>query len=98
MTWKVRLNNMNIQDLKQAFNNLSKLPLFEIKTSEGFDIVDIFVGDNGLIGFSEYGTFHASFDEFDYLENVNDCLDMLLNDLYIQVINAHNDLGILLSE
>lgn len=89
---------MNIQDLKHTFNNLSKLPLFEIKTSEGFDIVDIFIGDNGLLGFSDYGTFHASLDEFDYLENVNDCLDMLLNDLYIQVINAHNDLGILLSD
>ena len=89
---------MNIRDLKHTFNNLSKLPLFEIETSEGFDIVDISVGDNGMIGLSEYGTFHASFDEFDYLENVNDCLDMLLNDLYIQVINAHNDLGILLSE
>ena len=89
---------MNIQDLKQAFNNLSKLPLFEIETSEGFDIVDISIDENGLIGLSEYGTFHASFDEFDYLENVNDCLDMLLNELYIQVINAHNGLGILLPE
>ena len=89
---------MNIQDLKHAFNNLSKLPLFEIETSKGFDIVDIFVSDDGLLGFSEYGTFHASLDEFDYLENVNDCLDMLLNELYMQVINAHNDLGILLSE
>ena len=89
---------MNIQDLKHAFNNLSKLPLFEIETSEGFDIVDISVGENGLIGLSEYGTFHASLDEFDYLENVSDCLDMLLNELYMQVINAHNDLGILLSE
>ena len=97
IAWEMRLNNMNIQDLKHAFNNLSKLPLFEIETSEGFDIVDISIDDNGLIGLSEYGTFHASFDEFDYLENVNDCLDMLLNDLYIQVINAHNDLGILLS-
>ena len=89
---------MNIQDLKHVFNNLSKLPLFEIETSEGFDIVDISVDENGLIGLSEYGTFHASFDEFDYLENVNDCLDMLLNELYIQVINAHNGLGILLPE
>ena len=89
---------MNIQDLKHAFDNLSKSPLFEIKTSKGFDIVDISVGDNGLVGLSEYGTFHASFDEFDYLENVNDCLDMLLNELYMQVINVHNDLGILLSE
>ena len=25
---------MNIQDLKHAFNNLSKIPLFEIETSE----------------------------------------------------------------
>ena len=89
---------MNTQDLKQAFNNLSKLPLFEIETSEGFDIVDISIGENGLVGLSEYGTFYASFDEFDYLENVNDYLDMLLNELYVQVINAHNDLGILLSE
>ena len=89
---------MNIQDLKHAFNNLSKLPLFEIKTSEGFDIVDIAIDDNGLIGFSDYGTFHASFDEFDYLENANDCLDKLLNELYMQVINANNGLGILLSE
>ena len=89
---------MNTQDLKHAFNNLSKLPLFEIETSEGFDIVDIFVDENGLIGLSEYGTFHASFDEFDYLENVDDCLDMLLNELYMQVINAHNGLGILLSK
>ena len=88
---------MNIQDLKHAFNNLSKLPLFEIETSEGFDIVDISIDDNGLIGLSEHGTFYASFDEFDYLENVNDCLDMLLNELYMKVINAHNDLGILLS-
>ena len=88
---------MNIQDLKHAFNNLSKLPLFEIETIDGFDIVDISIDDNGLIGLSEYGAFYASFDEFDYLENVYDCLDMLLNDLYIQVINAHNDLGILLS-
>ena len=89
---------MNIQDLKQAFNNLSKLPLFEIKTSEGFDIVDISIGDNGILGLSKYGTFHASFDEFDYIENVNDCLDMLLNELYMQVINTHNNLGILLSD
>ena len=89
---------MNIQDLKHAFNNLSKLPLFEIKTIDGFDIVDISIDDNGLIGLSEYGTFYASFDEFNYLENVNDCLDMLLNELYVQVINAHNNLGILLSE
>ena len=89
---------MNIQDLKHAFNNLSKLQLFEIETSEGFDIVDISVDENDLVGLSEYGTFYASFDEFDYLENVNDCLDMLLNELYMQVINAHNDLGILLSE
>ena len=89
---------MNTQDLKQTFNNLSKLPLFEIETSEGFDIVDISIDENGLIGLSEYGTFHASFDEFNYLENVNDCLDMLLNELYMQVINAHNALGILLSE
>ena len=89
---------MNIQDLKHAFNNLSKLPLFEIETSEGFDIVDISVDENGLIGLSEYGTFNASFNEFDYLENVNDCLDMLLNELYMQVINTHNALGILLSE
>ena len=89
---------MNIQDLKHAFNNLSKLPLFEIKTSEGFDIVDISVDDNGLLGLSEYGTFHAPFDEFDYLENTCDCLDMLLNELYMQVINAHNGLGILLSD
>ena len=89
---------MNIQDLKQAFNNLSKLPLFEIETSEGFDIVDISIDENGLVGLSEYGTFYASFDEFDYLENANDCLDMLLNELYMQVINAHNGLGILLSE
>ena len=89
---------MNIQDLKHAFSNLLKLPLFEIETTEGFDIVDISVDENGLVGLSEYGTFHASFDEFDYLENVNGCLDMLLNELYMQVINAHNDLGILLSE
>ena len=89
---------MNIQDLKHAVNNLSKLPLFEIKTIDGFDIVDISIDDNGLIGLSEYGTFYASFDEFNYLENVNDCLDMLLNELYVQVINAHNNLGILLSE
>ena len=89
---------MNVQDLKHTFNNLSKLPLFEIETSEGFDIVDISVDENGLVGLSECGTFHASFDEFDYLENVNDCLDMLLNELYMQVINAHSDLGILLSE
>ena len=89
---------MNVQDLKNAFNNLSKLPLFEIETSEGFDIVDISVDENGLIGLSEYGTFYASFDEFDCLENVHDCLDMLLSELYIQVINTHNDLGILLSE
>ena len=89
---------MNIQDLKHTFNNLSKLPLFEIETSEGFDIVDISVDENGLIGLSEYGTFHASFGEFDYLENANDCLDMLLNELYVQVINAHNALGILVSE
>lgn len=88
---------MNIQDLKHTFNNLSKLPLFEIETIDGFDIVDISIDDNSLIGLSEYGTFHASFDEFDYLENVNDCLDMLLNELYIQVINAQSDLGILLS-
>ena len=88
---------MNIQDLKHAFNNLSKLPLFEIETIDGFDIVDISIDDNGLIGLSEYGTFYASFDEFNYLENVNDCLDMLLNELYVQVINAHNNLGILLS-
>ena len=89
---------MNIQDLKHAFNNLSKLPLFEIETIDGFDIVDISIDDNGLIGLSEHGTFYVSFDEFDYLENVNDCLDMLLNELYMKVINAHNDLGILLSE
>ena len=89
---------MNIQDLKQAFNNLSKLPLFEIKTIDGFDIVDISIDDSGLIGLSEYGTFYASFDEFDYLENVYDCLDMLLNELYMKVINAHNELGILFSE
>ena len=89
---------MNVQDLEQAFSNLSKLPLFEIETTEGFDIVDISVDENGLVGLSEYGTFRASFDEFDYLENVNDCLDMLLNELYMKVINAHNDLGILLSE
>ena len=98
MSWKVKLSNMNIQDLKHAFNNLSKLPLFEIETIDGFDIVGISIDDNGLIGLSEHGAFHASFDEFDYLENVNDCLDMLLNELYMQVINAHNDLGILLSE
>ena len=89
---------MNIQDLKQAFSNLLKLPLFEIKTTEGFDIVDISVDESGLVGLSKYGTFYAPFDEFDYLENVNDCLDMLLSELYMQVINAHNDLGILLSE
>ena len=88
---------MNIQDLKHAFNNLSKLPLFEIETIDGFDIVDISIDDNGLIGLSEHGTFYALFDEFDYLENVYDCLDMLLNELYMKVINAHNDLGILLS-
>ena len=89
---------MNIQDLKHAFNNLSKLPLFEIETSEGYDIVDISIDDNGLVGVSEYGTFKASFDEFDYLDNVHDCLDMLLSELYIQVIAMHIKLGILISE
>lgn len=89
---------MNIQDLKHAFNNLSKMPLFEIETSEGYDIVDISIDDHGLVGVSEYGTFKASFDEFDYLDNVHDYLDMLLSELYIQVITKHSELGILSPE
>ena len=84
---------ITLVDLHNTFDNIKKLPIFEIEVKDGYDIVDIIKSDNGLSACSEYGNFEALFDEFNH-GDLNDTLDMMLSELYIQVISKHNELGI----
>ena len=86
---------ITLKDVHNQFDNIRKMPLFEIEILDGYDLVDISKSEDGLAAYSEYGNFEALFNEFDYCDNASECLDMLLNELYMQVINKHCELGIL---
>lgn len=86
---------ITLKDVHNSFDTMQKMPLFEIETSEGYDVVNIRKSENGLIASSEYGTFESVYDEFDYCSNSTDLLDMLISDLYDQVIEKYCELGIL---
>ena len=86
---------ITLKDVHNQFDNMQKMPLFEIEVLDGYDLVHISKSEKGLVACSEYGNFEALFSEFDYCDNALDCLDMLLNELYMQVIKKHCELGIL---
>lgn len=86
---------ITLKDVYNSFDAMQKMPSFEIETIEGYDVVSINKSENGLIAFSEYGTFESLHSEFDYCVTSVDLLDMLISDLYVQVIEKHCELGIL---
>ena len=86
---------ITLKDVHNQFDNMQKMPLFEIEILDGYDVVNITKSENGLTAESEHGNFEALFSEFDYCDNALECLDMLLNELYMQVIQKHCELGIL---
>jgi len=85
---------ITLKDVHNQFDNMQKMPLFEIEVLDGYDLVNISKSENGLVAYSEYGLFEALFSEFNYCSNDLECLDMLLNELYMQVIQKHAELGI----
>ena len=86
---------ITLKDVHNSFDAMQKMPLFEIETSEGYDVVHICKSKNGLIAFSEYDCFESLYNEFDYCVTSSDLLDMMLSDLYVKVIEKHSQLGIL---
>lgn len=86
---------ITLKDVHNSFDTMQKMPLFEIETTGGYDVVNISKSKKGLIAFSEHGTFESLYDEFDYCVTSADLLDMMLSDLYVKVIEKHCQLGIL---
>lgn len=86
---------VTLKDVHNSFDAMQKMPLFEIETTEGYDVVNISKSENGLIAFSEHGTFESLHDESNYFTSPSNLLDMMLSDLYDQVIEKHCELGIL---
>lgn len=86
---------INIENLHQAFANIEKMRCFEIRTTDGIDCVDLWRSEKGLMAVSEYGEFEVLLSDFDYCDNVNACLDMMLSELYTLVIAEHSKLGII---
>ena len=86
---------ITLSKLHDAFIAIDKIKMFEIETTEGYDLVDLSISENGLKAISEYGVFEVDLNGFDYCITVHDMLDTMLNDLYVQVISKHLELGIL---
>ena len=86
---------ITLSQLHDAFINIDKIKMFEIQTTEGYDLVDLSISEKGLKAVSEYGVFEVDLNDFDYCITVHDMLDTMLNDLYMQVIEKHLELGIL---